>query len=258
MKKTFLALVIGAMLLTTGCGDGVIVGQSDETSSNINAEQDTKLENEAKVTNVVDGDTIDIMLNGKEERVRLLLVDTPETKHPNKPVQPFGPEAFEFVKDTLTGQTVQVEYDGPKRDKYDRLLAYIWVDGKNFNQMLLEEGLARLAYVYDPPYTHYETFMKAQNKAMNDQLGIWSLDGYVAEDGFQEITNVEINNDQPTKNYLLLPAYNMIHSDPIETVVILKLKLKHRLFFEAAGGPAKDPHRLDGNDNDGIVCEGLK
>mgnify|MGYP001333899735 CR=1 FL=1 len=76
----------------------------------------------ATVTNVVDGDTVDVNLNGKKERLRLLLVDTPETVHPNQPVQPFGPEASQFAKETLSGQEVQLEFDGPERDNYDRFL----------------------------------------------------------------------------------------------------------------------------------------
>lgn len=103
----------------------------------------------------------------------MLLVDTPETVHPSKPVEPFGPEASNFTKDTLkVGKTVELEYDGPERDKYDRLLGYIWVEGQIINQMLLEKGLARLAYVYDPPYTHFDSFMKAQNREKEGKLGI--------------------------------------------------------------------------------------
>lgn len=130
------------------------------------------------VSKVVDGDTIKVQINGTEETVRLLLVDTPETKHPNKPVQPFGPEATEFATAKLSGQNVTVEYDGPKRDKYDRLLGYIWVDGENFNKLLLENGLARYAYVYDPPYIYEEQMEEAEKKAREEQLGIWSIDDY--------------------------------------------------------------------------------
>lgn len=95
----------------------------------------------AVVTNIVDGDTFDVEINGKEERVRLLLVDTPETKDPDKPVQPFGPEATEFAEKTLSGKEVRLEFDGPERDKYDRLLVYLWVGDKIFNQMLLEVSI---------------------------------------------------------------------------------------------------------------------
>lgn len=140
----------------------------------------------AVVTGIVDGDTIDVEIDGKEERLRLLLVDTPETKDPNEPVQPFGPEATEFAEKTLAGKEVKLEFDGPERDKYDRLLVYLWVGDKIFNQMLLEEGLARVAYVYDPPYKYYDAFVAAQEKAKQSKKGIWSIDGYVTDEGFRE------------------------------------------------------------------------
>lgn len=138
----------------------------------------------ALVDRVVDGDTLHVVVNGQKETVRLLLVDTPETKHPDKPVEPFGPEASEFAKELLEGQTVRLEFDGPKRDKYDRLLAYVWIDDVLFNELLVENGLARVAYVYDPPYKHYDTIAAAENRAMKEKKGIWSIENYVREDGF--------------------------------------------------------------------------
>src|SRR5699024_5086390 len=99
----------------------------------------------ATVVRVVDGDTVHILLNGKEEVVRLLLVDTPETKHPTKPVQPFGPEASAFTKQMLpNGKEIEYEFDTSERDKYGRLLGYLYVDGKMVNEALLENGLARV------------------------------------------------------------------------------------------------------------------
>lgn len=84
------------------------------------------------------------MANGNEETVRLLLVDTPETVHPSKPVQPFGPEASKFTKELMpAGSEVEVETGIGERDKYGRLLAYFYVDGKMVNKLLLEKGLAR-------------------------------------------------------------------------------------------------------------------
>lgn len=148
------------------------------------ASNETEYENKAIVTNVVDGDTFDIMLNNKEERIRLLLVDTPETKHPTKPVQPFGPEASQFTKDTLEGKEVTVEFDVSERDKYGRLLAYIWIDGKMFNEMLLEKGLARVAYIYAPNTKYVDEFYGIQKEAQKKGVGIWSLENYAQEDGF--------------------------------------------------------------------------
>jgi len=99
----------------------------------------------ATVVRVVDGDTLKATVDGKEETVRLILVDTPETVHPSKPVQPFGPEASEFAKKTLEGKEVELELDVSERDQYGRILAYVWIGDKMFNEMLLEKGLARVS-----------------------------------------------------------------------------------------------------------------
>lgn len=141
--------------------------------------------NKVMVTNVVDGDTLDVSINNKEERIRLLLVDTPETKHPSKPVQPFGPEASQFAKETLKGKEVEIELDVSERDKYGRLLAYVWLDGKMFNELLLEKGFARVAYVYPPNTKYVDQFYEIQKKAQKEGIGIWSIENYVQEEGFQ-------------------------------------------------------------------------
>ncbi|WP_152394971.1 thermonuclease family protein [Paenibacillus guangzhouensis] len=140
----------------------------------------------AKVVKVVDGDTLDVEFNGKTERIRLLLVDTPETVHPSKPVEPFGPEASKFAKETLSNQRVKVEFDVSERDKYGRLLAYVWIDGKMFNELLLEKGLARVAYVYPPNVKYVDQFRAIQSKAQKAELGIWSIENYATDRGFDD------------------------------------------------------------------------
>ena len=89
-----------------------------------------------KCTRVVDGDTI---ILSTKERVRLIGVDTPETKHPNKPVEQYGKEASAFTTRIVEGKKVTLEYDQEKRDKYGRLLAYVY----------LEDGTFRLALWHD-------------------------------------------------------------------------------------------------------------
>ncbi|MFC3886131.1 thermonuclease family protein [Bacillus songklensis] len=138
----------------------------------------------AMVTNVIDGDTLDVKINGKTERVRLVLVDTPETKHPNKPVQPFGPEASELTKNTLLGKQVGLEKDISERDRYGRILAYVWVDGKMHNEALIEKGLGRVA-VFPPDTKYVDEFREKQRQAQEKAIGIWSIENYVQENGFQ-------------------------------------------------------------------------
>lgn len=107
---------------------------------------------EFQLESVIDGDTIRIKYNGSSEKVRFLLVDTPETNHETLGVQPYGPEAKEFTKRLLAGQdSVYLEFDVSYRDKYKRLLAYVYTkDGISVQEQLLKNGLARVAYIYMP------------------------------------------------------------------------------------------------------------
>jgi micrococcal nuclease len=115
----------------------------------------------------------------------LLLVDTPESVKPGTPVQPYAKKASNFVKSKIKpGDTVKLEIGKPDKDKYDRLLAYVFVDGKNLNKMLLEKGLARVAYVYPPNTRYLDVFEKAQETAKDKKRNIWRMPGYADEEGF--------------------------------------------------------------------------
>ncbi len=135
----------------------------------------------ASVTRVVDGDTIVVNMDGKEEKVRMILVDTPETVHPSKPVEPFGPEASEFTKETLDGQQIGLEIGVQERDKYGRLLAYVWLGDKMFNKLLLEKGLARVS-VYPPNTKYVDEFKEIEAQAKDKSIGIWSIEDYTHDD----------------------------------------------------------------------------
>ncbi|TCS78243.1 thermonuclease family protein [Tepidibacillus fermentans] len=129
---------------------------------------------QAKVIRVVDGDTFVAKVEGKEEKIRLLLVDTPETVHPQKPVEPFGKEASQFTKEKLRDQTVGLEFDVQERDKYGRLLAYVYLpDGSMLNELLLEKGLAQVV-VFQPNVKYVDRFREIQKKARENKVGIWS------------------------------------------------------------------------------------
>ena len=129
------------------------------------------------VTKAVDGDTIDIDIpDGKYRttRIRLLGVDTPETKKPHTPVMYYGPEASKFTADTVLGKKVTVIMDrlsGP-RDKYHRLLAYIKLDnGKILNEELISEGFA---YAYTPfKHSYYDKYIQLEKTAREQKKGLW-------------------------------------------------------------------------------------
>jgi micrococcal nuclease len=128
---------------------------------------------DAKVVRVVDGDTVVVRYEGREERIRLIGVDTPETVHPNKPVEAYGEEAKEYTKKKLEEKDIQIEFDVQERDRYGRLLGYIWVDGLLFNDELLRMGYARVA-TFPPNVKYVEMFKETEKNAKEKQVGIWN------------------------------------------------------------------------------------
>ncbi|MGF9891829.1 thermonuclease family protein [Priestia megaterium] len=151
---------------------------------------------ETSVTRVVDGDTFHALVNNKDEKIRLILVDTPETVKRNVQIQRYGPEASAYTKSVLKpGTKVTLELDVQERDPYGRILAYVYVNGKMLNETLLEKGLARVAVF--PPNTRYvDEFREIQNKAKQQKLGVWSIDGYVGEKGFNDSPQNSTNSSQ--------------------------------------------------------------
>lgn len=134
--------------------------------------------NSVSLVSAVDGDTVKLNENGKENSYRLLLIDTPETKHPSKGVEPYGPEASERTKELVSSaDKLTIEYDkGNKEDKYGRKLVYLYADGKMINDVLAREGLARVKYIYPPNTTHLNKLKESQAKAKEEKLNIWSDD----------------------------------------------------------------------------------
>ena len=126
----------------------------------------------AYVTRAVDGDTVDVQIGDHTDIIRLLGVDTPETHHPTKPVQCYGPEAAAYTKAHLEGRRIQLEDDVEPRDVYGRRLAYIYVDGHRFNDVLLQQGYARLL-VIPPNGSHARTMLAEELAAKRAGKGLW-------------------------------------------------------------------------------------
>ncbi|MEW9697842.1 thermonuclease family protein [Paenibacillus sp. SI8] len=124
------------------------------------------------VERIVDGDTFEATLKGKKEKVRLIGVDTPETKKPNTPVMFYGKEASAYTKKRLEKQTVELEYDVEKKDRYDRILAYVWIGDELLNRTLIQEGYARMA-TFPPNVKYVDAFKKDQEEARNKKKGLW-------------------------------------------------------------------------------------
>ena len=128
------------------------------------------------VTGIVDGDTIKISMDGSVETLRLMGMDTPETVDPRKSVQCFGKEASDKAKELLSGRKIRIETDITQgaRDKYDRLLAYVYRDdGLFYNKSMIEQGYAH-EYTYNLPYKYQSEFKSAQVAAQSSHLGLWS------------------------------------------------------------------------------------
>lgn len=130
----------------------------------------------ATIEEVIDGDTIIIRSRGDRERVRLIGIDTPETVHPTKPVECFGPEASEHTKSLLPGGTpVRLLRDIEARDRYGRLLAYVYrsSDGLFVNLDLVLGGFAE-SYRFPPNETLSVQFARAEALARHSGIGMWS------------------------------------------------------------------------------------
>lgn len=191
MKKQIagMTLIAGAALLALQPGSlqnrGSSVQQNRETTPAIASAFYTQKRVPAVLVETIDGDTIRARINGKVEAVRYLLIDTPESKKPGMCTQPYAIEALsrndELVK---SGVLTLVLEEGNTRDAYGRLLAYVYVDGKSVQESLLKEGLARVAYVMNPPYKYLTLFRDDERLAIRNKANIWSNPGFVTKWGF--------------------------------------------------------------------------
>lgn len=125
---------------------------------------------------VIDGDTLVIRLDGRDERVRLIGIDTPESVRPDSPVECFGKEASEFLAGLVpAGTGVRLERDVEARDVYDRLLAYVYraSDELFVNLAIVEEGYGRPLTI--PPNVAYtDRFVRASRDARDAGRGLWA------------------------------------------------------------------------------------
>lgn len=159
---------------------------------------------EAKVLRVVDGDTIEIDRGKGKEKVRFVLVDTPETVHPKKGVEFYGKEASNFTKSQLTGKTVYLQKDTSDTDRYGRLLRYIWIErpssdnpsneeikSKCFNAILLAGGYANVS-TFPPDVKYVDLFRKIERQARDGNVGLWNQSFEI--DNENKVSNETSNN----------------------------------------------------------------
>ncbi len=156
----------------------------------------------AQVVAVIDGDTIDVLLNGRKYRVRYTLINTPETEHSPKGAEPFGAEATAANRALVDGKTVQLEKDVSETDPYGRLLRYVYVDGRMVNEELLRRGLAHVA-TFPPDVKYVERFLAVQKEAQAAGRGIWADYGQIIISRVDVRAEfVELKNPQDTPQSL--------------------------------------------------------
>ena len=143
---------------------------------------------EVEVSKVSDGDTIRATVDGKNQRVRLIGIDSPELAHPDDGIEEeySGAEAFAYTKEMLEGETVYLSFDEEMYDQYDRILAYLWINDPRgyeedyafakeyqFNCLLLEQGYAK--FVRIPPNLTFASIHKAlADDAKAEKAGLWA------------------------------------------------------------------------------------
>jgi len=155
-----LALVAAVLLRPWEAWDGLWHGQPPRTAS-------------AYVVRAVDGDTIEVQVDGRREDVRYIGVDTPETVKPGTPVQCFGPRAHRFNAALVTHRRVRLTFDAERRDVYGRLLAYVHLGRRFVNAELVRRGLARTLTI--PPNDSFAgRFRGLEMAAAGAGRGLWS------------------------------------------------------------------------------------
>jgi micrococcal nuclease len=162
MARSRAACAIVAIALLGSAGWGWVAGGRAAAGSR------------ATVVRAIDGDTVVVTFGrGRTETVRMLGADTPETQHPEKGVECYGPEASAYTHARLApGRVVRLETDIESRDVYGRLLAHVYVDGERFGEELLRLGYARLL-VIPPNDLHARAMLTAELEARAARRGLW-------------------------------------------------------------------------------------
>ena len=220
MKKIFLFLIISFMFT-------------------FNVDASDKIE--ASFVKCVDGDTFYLNINNEEKKVRLLAVDTPETKHPIKGEEDGGSTASEFTCNVLTkAKKIEIEYDpkSNKTDKYGRELVWLYIDNVLFQETLIKEGYAEVAYIYGK-YQYVDSLCKIQTTSIKKKVGIWHdgtrEEGYCKTKSNKKTTTkknsvVDLVDDGKYKEafIILLGEYSILWAFIIMLLLVLIKQLKKK------------------------------
>lgn len=182
-KKYVIETLIALIILIPGIIAGTVKKEEIfsalgiQTKIKTSEKNTSAIDGEYEVISVTDGDTFEINYNGTKEKVRLIGVDTPESVHPNsKKNNEYGKQASNYTKNLLERKVVKLEFDVSSRDKYGRLLAYVYLEnGEMLNKKLLKEGYAQVA-TYPPNVKYVEDFKTIQKEARENKVGFWAKD----------------------------------------------------------------------------------
>jgi len=245
-----------------------------------------------EVVKVIDGDTITVKMDGKNETIRLIGLDTPETSDSRTGVQCFGKEAMAKLKSVI-GERVAIEKDAGEgeRDKYDRLLAYIYSEeGLFLNKYMIEQGYA-YEYTYDDPYKYQKEFKAAEVDAKAKKRGLWAPDACPEPKKAAPAAKIAPAQPAAAAAAILPPteAKKELNPEPVQpkedpkpepksepkpepepepestsytcssnkyNCTHFKTHAEAQAVFDQCGGADNDVHKLD-NNKDGEACESL-
>ncbi|MBC7121336.1 MAG: thermonuclease family protein [Candidatus Methanosuratus sp.] len=174
-------VILGALLVCSmGARLFVRVGEPPPTVA-LNAQTETTDGTsslvEAAVVKVIDGDTIEVLIDGRVHRVRYIGIDAPETVHSYRPAQTFGVEAAARNEELVGGRTVLLEKDISETDRYGRLLRYVWLDDILINEALVRDGYAQ-SFTYPPDVKYQDRLDRAEKEARAAGRGLWRTEEF--------------------------------------------------------------------------------
>lgn len=231
MLRILLSIFLAFSL--SSCDEISDYNMDNEVNSNTYSEDFEK----AKVLSVHDGDTIRVKINGKKEKVRFVGVNTPEVAKDGNPAEFMAEEAKNYTEEILKDKEIYLERDISDRDKYDRLLRYIWlekplsnpelsdIENKTLNGILVKEGYAYANY-YKPDIKYHNFLKDLEKSAQDNKLGIWS------DEKNQSNTDKNTENKINTQNKLIKGnknsnLYHLPEWDSYDTV-----KEKNAVYFK--------------------------
>lgn len=189
---------------------------------------------EVEFKSCIDGDTARFIMDKEEIKVRFLAIDTPETNHPKKGEEPYGKEAKEYTCNRITNASkIELEFDdnSDKKDKYNRYLAWVYVDDSLLEEELVQNGLAKVAYLYGD-YSYTDELKKVEEEAKENKVGVYSDvdNSYYTTNKNNESKNNESKNNENSKTNLDEELEDKIYNKVMNTLSKFVKKILREIF----------------------------